>query len=125
MSCNILGNGVLETEEVCIHLLKYYHRHRRVKRQVLILTIRVLLRLHFRQVESKPVVESNEGLPNSGGHHPGIRDKHEGCLYELLVKSARGLGSAPLAPEYWINMHIYSAPSIEYKTPLDSCCQIW
>ena len=57
------------------------------------------LRLHSRQMEDHPVVESAKGLTDPGIHHQGNRFKEEVCMNNRLVECYRGLGVCPLLPQ--------------------------
>ena len=73
MSRNILGDGILVVEDVRPHLLQTNSCHHHIQRWVNLPSCRVPPRTHYLQPEGQPVVEHVKGIPNPGGHKPGLR----------------------------------------------------
>ena len=102
----------MASEYICRHLLYPHCRHCCFQRQVFPLPCHVPIWLHPRQKLIQPVVESAEGTPYPGGHHPGLQSKKYGRLNYHLVKSVRCLGFCPLLHQNPVDLFPYT-PSIQ------------
>ena len=45
------------------------------------------------------MVETSKGIPNTGGHDPGMHAKQEGLLDHCLIEGTICLGVTPLLPK--------------------------
>ena len=91
-SRDILGDGVLEEEDVCIHLLQARHRYCLLKQQILPTTLYIMFRIHPHQPTGRPMMDPPQLLSDMGGHQPYIRPEKKYYLHDRFVEHPGGPG---------------------------------